>query len=89
MANFHHKKINVRILWIKDKVLFEIKDWIHLAKNWTTIQFQLFVWSKILCNWPKIDIYQIDIYWSENEKNGLNNGKKFRVKILYFKFELR
>jgi hypothetical protein len=21
-------------------------------------------------------VYQIDIYWSENEKNGLNNGKK-------------
>jgi hypothetical protein len=25
-------------------------------------------------------VYQIPIYWSENENNGLNNGKKFRVK---------
>jgi hypothetical protein len=36
-----------------------------------------------------IYIYQIDVYWSENEKNGLNNGKMFKVKMLYFKFELK
>jgi hypothetical protein len=36
-----------------------------------------------------IYIYQIGIYWTENEKNGLNNEKKFKVKILYFKFEFR
>jgi hypothetical protein len=27
--------------------------------------------------------------WSENENNGLNNGKKFRVEMLYFKSELK
>jgi hypothetical protein len=34
-------------------------------------------------------VYQIDIYWSENEKNGSNNGKKFEIKVLYLKFDLR
>jgi hypothetical protein len=33
-------------------------------------------------------VYQINIYWSENEKNGLNNGKWFKVKMLYFKSKL-
>jgi hypothetical protein len=33
-------------------------------------------------------VYQINIYWSENEKNGLNNGKYFKVKMLYFQSKL-
>ncbi len=36
----------------------------------------------------KVDIYQINIYWGENEKNGLNNEKRKRVKVLYFKSKL-
>jgi hypothetical protein len=28
-------------------------------------------------------IYQIDVCWSENQKNGLNNGKKFRINFLF------
>ncbi len=31
----------------------------------------------------------IYIYWSENENNGLKNGKKFKVKVLYSKSELK
>jgi len=65
--------------FLKKKILFEIKDWIHLTKNWKKIQYQLFVWQIFWCKWPKKNvyqyIYQIDIYWSENEKNGLYNGK--------------
>jgi hypothetical protein len=44
------------------------------------IQYQLFVWQNFWRKWPKKNvyqyIYQIDIYWKENEKNGLYNGKK-------------
>jgi hypothetical protein len=45
-----------------------------------------FLWSKFLCKWSKVEVYwyiyvyQIDKYWSEKEKNGLNNEKQFRVK---------
>jgi len=53
------------------------------------IQFQKNLWSKFLCKWPKswclpiyscVCVYQIDVYWNENEKNGLNNERQFRVK---------
>jgi hypothetical protein len=43
-----------------------------------------------LCD-QKVDVYQyvpLYIYWNENEKNGFNNGKTFRVKMLDLKFEL-
>jgi hypothetical protein len=97
--NFNTKKL-ISNCKKKNKILFEIKHWIHLTKNWKTIQFQLFVWPKFLCKWPKnwclpihiylyLYIYQITIYWSENENIGLNNGKKFRVKVLYFKSKLK
>jgi hypothetical protein len=36
-----------------------------------------------------IYIYQIDVYWSEIFLNGLNNGKKIKVKMLYLKYELK
>jgi hypothetical protein len=85
-----------KILRKKNKILFEIKHWIHLTINWKTIEFQLFVWPKFSCKWPKnwcwpvyIWTYQIDIYWSENKNNGLNNGKKFKVKVLYLKSKLK
>jgi hypothetical protein len=39
-------------------------------------------------NDQKVDVYQY-IYRIENENNGLNNGKKFRVKILYVKSEFK
>jgi hypothetical protein len=88
--NFNQKNKN-KIVRKKNKILFEIKHSIHLIRNWKTIQFQLFMWPKFSCKWPKIwclpihkylylYVYQIYIYWSENENNGLNNRKKFRVK---------
>ncbi len=84
----------------KNKILFEIKHWIHLIRNWKTIPFQLFVWPEFSCKWPKnwclpihiylyLYVYQIDILWSENDNNGLNNRNFFRVKVSYFKSKLR
>jgi hypothetical protein len=75
------QKINFKILKKKNIILFQIKHWIHLTKNWKTIQFQFFVWPKFSCKWLKnwclpIYIYEVDIYCNENENNGLNNGKK-------------
>ncbi len=44
-----------------------------------------------LCD-QKVDVYtyiSLYIYWNESEKNGLNNGKTFRAKMLGLNFELK
>ncbi len=57
------------------------------------INFNFFCEQNFNASDQKIDvyhiyIYQIDIYWSENEKN-LNTRKNLRVEMLYLKYELR
>jgi len=37
----------------------------------------------------KLMFTNTNIYISENENNGLKNGKKFKVKVLYSKSELK
>jgi hypothetical protein len=66
MAKFQHKKINLKIVKKKNKILFEINHWIHLTKNWKTIQFLLFVWQKISCKWSKNWCLPIYIYMLPN-----------------------
>jgi hypothetical protein len=70
-------------------MLFEIKYLIYLIKNWKQFNFNFLCDQNFHANDQKVDFYRTHIYWRENENNGLNNGKKFKVKMLYFKFELR